>query len=73
MVVGIEKSKVVMKKIVFNIWDVVWAIDVCWDKVGDLLDCMEDFVYDMFSSWGLYYYLDISGIGWDLVLSFVFW
>lgn len=69
---GIEKSKAVMKKTASNIRDVVWAIDARRDKAGDLLDRMEDFAYDMLSSRGLHYHLDISGIGRDLVLSPVF-
>lgn len=69
---GIEKSKAVMKKTASNIRDVVWAIDARRDKAGDLLDRMEDFAYDMLSSRGLHYHLDINGIGRDLVLSPVF-
>lgn len=69
---GIEKSKAVMKKTASNIRDVVWAIDARRDKAGDLLDRMEDFAYDMLSSRGLHYHLDISGIGRDLLLSPVF-
>ncbi|PHN02154.1 sensor histidine kinase [Flavilitoribacter nigricans] len=45
-----EKGNEILMESITKIRDVVWAIDARNDQGGDLLDRMEDFAYDMFTS-----------------------
>lgn len=66
---GLEKSKEIIRNTSSNIRDVVWAIDVRRDTMGDLLDRMEDFAYDLFSVKGLKYTFSAAGMDRDWVLN----
>ncbi len=66
---GIEKSKDIMRKTASDIRDVVWAIDARRDKTGDLLDRMEDFVFDMLSAKNIACHFSSEGINREATLN----
>lgn len=55
-----QKGNDILMESISKIRDVVWAIDARNDQGGDLLDRMEDFAYDMFTSRDISYQFQVD-------------